>query len=762
MKTKTAVLNGKPDAGNPHVRFDEGEVASYPPTVGRPEGVATRGAKPRRGSLLYKSIGLLAALSAFVTAAATDEITEFRDGMPFAKEGFGVRRNFYMSGRISAKASDIANVFQLNYIGRQKHTALRFYDSNENCTFGRFMVSQVIIGERRYRLTFENTTHYPFGYSSECTLDGVRLRHEFVLDGNVAFRRITELENPERKPVRAVCVLINGNMKGLKLKMNELKTALVGTRDDAGVVTTVEMGSANAVDFPLNDRSAKPLAFNGDGTLSFRFDVIERAPAREHLFWMVFDRKDGEDLSSTRVDRVYSDLKAKCANDARFLTGDAVVDNALGFCMPWGAAEEVDGIGAFRASPTYWVWGWDAMVHYGVQAMTGRAAEVKRMLEFFREIADPKFGILHSYQTDFKVEQSDADRLGSLRPGGSVTMAPHVQLFYVVLLHDYYCLTGDRATLDALLPFAKTLVDRARAKARPGEALCREYGFFPDNPYAVEQQKDDISLINNAIYYQGLCAYADLTDEMKDECEAVRKALAEKLWDAKEGFWSDAYDVHVNVRRPHYPVYGLFHISPFAQTAEVAPWDALADYMKRRFFNNSYLAMFSPQSESHLADGNQLGAYYPVADRTYWNVMNAAGRIDALADYREIVRRHWRVLTYPEGQCSDVWNNDPADYSDELGNKQFFASKSWLADALELNLGVKWSVKGLSFHAIGDGTPFSAENLSLRGKKLTVRRTGAGAFADYVFNGVRLETPFIPWASLKSANSLVINCRMGQ
>ena len=34
-----AILRGKPDTGNPHVRFDEGEVAS---------------AKPRRGSLLYK------------------------------------------------------------------------------------------------------------------------------------------------------------------------------------------------------------------------------------------------------------------------------------------------------------------------------------------------------------------------------------------------------------------------------------------------------------------------------------------------------------------------------------------------------------------------------------------------------------------------------------------------------------------------------------------------------------------------------------
>ena len=56
METKTAVLNGKSDAGNPHVRFDEGEVASYPPTVGRPEGVAMRGAKPRRGSLLYRTL----------------------------------------------------------------------------------------------------------------------------------------------------------------------------------------------------------------------------------------------------------------------------------------------------------------------------------------------------------------------------------------------------------------------------------------------------------------------------------------------------------------------------------------------------------------------------------------------------------------------------------------------------------------------------------------------------------------------------------
>ena len=42
--TTGKALNGKPYAGNPHVRFDEGEVASA--------------ATPRRGSLLYKDCPL--------------------------------------------------------------------------------------------------------------------------------------------------------------------------------------------------------------------------------------------------------------------------------------------------------------------------------------------------------------------------------------------------------------------------------------------------------------------------------------------------------------------------------------------------------------------------------------------------------------------------------------------------------------------------------------------------------------------------------
>ncbi|MBQ3808168.1 MAG: hypothetical protein II840_09470, partial [Kiritimatiellae bacterium] len=51
-------LNGKPYAGNPHVRFDEGEVAPA--------------ATPRRGSLLYKA--LMMVVAGCVATCAAEEV----------------------------------------------------------------------------------------------------------------------------------------------------------------------------------------------------------------------------------------------------------------------------------------------------------------------------------------------------------------------------------------------------------------------------------------------------------------------------------------------------------------------------------------------------------------------------------------------------------------------------------------------------------------------------------------------------------------
>ena len=60
METKASVLNGKPDAGNLHVRFDEGEVASM--------------ATPRRGSLLYKCLVVFVVLVSAAVARGGDKL----------------------------------------------------------------------------------------------------------------------------------------------------------------------------------------------------------------------------------------------------------------------------------------------------------------------------------------------------------------------------------------------------------------------------------------------------------------------------------------------------------------------------------------------------------------------------------------------------------------------------------------------------------------------------------------------------------------
>ena len=61
-----AILRGKPDAGNPHVRFDEGEVAS---------------AKPRRGSLLYRMALRFPAFLAFASVALGGAAADYGDDL---------------------------------------------------------------------------------------------------------------------------------------------------------------------------------------------------------------------------------------------------------------------------------------------------------------------------------------------------------------------------------------------------------------------------------------------------------------------------------------------------------------------------------------------------------------------------------------------------------------------------------------------------------------------------------------------------------
>lgn len=691
----------------------------------------------------------------------------FENGLPFAASGFGVRRNFYLSGRISAKVADIAGVFELDYVGKQPFKSQRFFSSNEQCAFLRCMVVQALIDGRPYRLTFENTVHYPFGYRSECTLEDVRLRHELVLDRNALFRRVTVLSNPSGKDVRCRLVQMNPGMgQGATWRVDRERGVLVAAATfDGGAVVTMEIGSAHPVAFPINSTvDPRTFARSPDLTQDFRFELEERAPlpaadGSTHLFWWVFDRAPDEELSPARVDRVFADFAARRAPDVRFETGDAFVDGHLGFVPAMAAAYEVDGLGAFRASPTYWVWGWDALVHSGALALCGRAAEVRRMLAFFRDNAGTDGMIEHAYTTDFAFQEANASM------PGEVCFNPVNAAFWLILFDEYVNATGDEAFKAACMDFARSLVRRVREEVAPFH-LPRGQGWIPDERYPLEQEKDDFCLANCSVYWQGLCAWRELSGEDEGVDEAAADLVA-KFWDADTHYWFDSWDARAARPRPYRPLHGFYHVSRFARdiyrwveaAAGGVDYGESAAYMERRFLVGDRLAMYAADSPIRCSDGNQFGAYYPVQDRTFWNVQNAAGRTGALARFRRIVGSHGRVLTYPEGQTADVVNADPADYSDELGNKQFFAAKGWFADALDLWLGLGVSRDGVSFRPMNDGIPFAVRGLHLRGATLDIEMTGRGAAdtARLTLNGKPLASPFVPFDALRDgANTLSI------
>ena len=93
--TKREALNGKPYAGNPHVRFDEGEAAST--------------ATSRRGSLLYKKILLLIAVGAGMNLPALSHVDALA-----AWTRQAVYSHAWETNRLQQLAEDFAKAIEQN------------------------------------------------------------------------------------------------------------------------------------------------------------------------------------------------------------------------------------------------------------------------------------------------------------------------------------------------------------------------------------------------------------------------------------------------------------------------------------------------------------------------------------------------------------------------------------------------------------------------------------------------------------------------
>ncbi len=653
----------------------------------------------------------------------------FENGLPVMNEGMICDQ--FVSGRMAAGIAPHGGLTYISYVGRQSHEQSTLFSATQEAAFSKLLRLQPIIDDAPYYFEPGNTHYYPFGCTSECTLADVRLRYELVLDQDALMQRIVVLENPLGRSVRAR-VLQHGHLSadynGQHIEWTILPDGtLEGSRADGLVQVNV-----------ICDQACHSIGRHG----TFKLYMESENPSDAVIFALICDRPQHElpDIASglsARMDAAFARYDSYLQSGLRITTGDEVFDSAMNNVLPTLDTLAVkDTPGAVRASQTYWVWGWDSMVHAEAYLWSGQTDIVRDMLDFYREHASPERGIGHAYTTDFQP---------------IVFMRTCAQGLYIVLLHNYFAATGDRETVLRNLPFAYHVLELAAAEKHPECHLGRGKGYIPDEPGDLQQKRGDIATVNNSLYLQALRCIAALEESLDlpeaarhtQEADLMQADMEQYLWDENCHYWVESLDGETLERRPYYPVYAHMFASPYALWPHRAEASKMAEFMKQRFLFPEGVYNLGPMDPGFMADGNQIGAYYPVNDRYYWNIMNLAEDTMSASDFQRIVKRFWQEHSYPEGITHETVNADPT--SDNPGCKQAFAMKSWLCDAIQLNLGLQVYADGFTCHPLNTGCAFKVENIRLRGYCLCLERTLNGTV---LLNGSVIPHRKITWDEL--------------
>ncbi|WP_269522674.1 hypothetical protein [Coraliomargarita parva] len=661
---------------------------------------------------------------------------EYPSFIPTSPHGFGLGNTHYVSGRVSACVARHGGLYGIRYYGKQPHAKSLLLAASIESGFSKLFRLQVLIDDRAYFPEFNQTQHTPFGYLSQCTLEGVKLHHSLILDQNVIFQRIQVIENPAQRKVRAR-VILHGHLRTQATdRVNEDWEVLgedglrARTIDEVGnnpVETTLELGATQT----LRTQTRK-------GTFKYYIETTE--PADSVSFYLAFNHRPNPSKIDDRIERKMANYKASLLGGLHFDSGNRCLDSALSNAVPTVCSLALeDTPGAIRASQSYWVWGWDSMVHAEAWLWSGHTRLVREMLEFCQNTADPEKGVAHALHSDFSLQYS---------------MAPSAQCLYVVMLYNYFAATGDQTTLDKHLPFARSIVEKAGAARSKHNSLSIGMGFFPDHPEELEQKDNDISLINNSLYFQALSAINELCGGYDQELSTLKADMESVLWDSDRDYWVDSADESDLSQRKYYPAYGQLYVSPFGTLPKAEATQQIGKFLRENSLFEHGIYMFPRSLPGFMADGNQLGAYYPSVDRYYWNIMNRCGDQQSAEDFERIVTHFWAEHTYPEGLTHETENEDPA--TDNPGCKQAFAARSWCCDAIELHFGLQVRLDGFTLNPLPSSKPFHISGLILRHKRISVQRVPSpGTELRIVLNQAVVDS-HITWDQLKDENTLII------
>jgi hypothetical protein len=720
------------------------------------------------------------------TASAKPNSLEFKQNLPFIKKGLDLDQVWFSGGRLATTILRHGGIGEVLYYGRQSLGHAHFFKAaNPTTAWEKLFRLCVVIDGAAWYPEFNHTTFHPFGYTSECVLAGVHLRHELAALNDALVQRVKVLANPAKKKL-SLRVIFHGmsrvedkfrTWKPWKATKDGLTTAAIDELSKEEIKRQIDEKMADVRDhFPVSDTpyGETHIGFVSDRTLSvktarknWKYYVSSGSFTDQAAITLAFapgaaafNRRCAELKKS--VHRECDDLFAlfhqrqQLAPAVR-IPGEPVVESCLAHIPRVVDAVEVKDIpGGFRAGmQNYWVW-LDLMLDSVSFLYANDSDSLRDMILLFNGKADKKLGIpclLTTHMTPL---------LGT--PFNN-------QCPFITTVYNYYCYTGDEKTLRACYPVMRFLIEKCLKKEVRGTGLIEGAGN-PDHP--AEQDGHDIASCNNSYFYQALMAMRFLSREMTrltgdKEHEKFGRMCAEVgarccknfiryFFDKKKGYFLDSLSSRDFSPRRHYPSFVIQWTTPFAADLVAGNEKRIAEFLAKTFTRPHGIAsMFPTWDKDYPGDGNQWLAYYPSwTESFYRSTMKLAGRERELRKLFGIIGWFWQRYTIPEGFTYDAENEGFT--PDNPGGKQPFGAQAWYGNFFRCIVGFEVDERGVIISASPVQDKIVITNLIVRGKRIDLTVTGKGRKAEVIFNGKTQPEGkvIIPFFKLKARNEVVI------
>ena len=701
---------------------------------------------------------------------------QYLEHRPFFEDGIGVDRLAFSGGRLAVELVRHGGLSRIIYFGNQRGSDAEFFHADPLSAWVELFRPAVLFEDReRYALEFHNTVIFPNGYRSFCEFEGVKFRHELILENQEMMFRLTRISGGDGRKIvfelinTDVCTRTDKPVRSWRKEENDFPLwriadhypeAEVEAERKAGYRTLAQRGDRFVAPAAHSETcfgvcGTSPVVFRETPWMFRKHYFSQRLEKTCAAFLLGFGHAGpGELAERLNTHRTAPEQYFRFpdgTDSPRFRSNHPVLDSFLANAPDILDSYAVDDVpGGMRAADSgYWIWGWDTMVWADAFAQLNRLEQMADVLDFYCRTADSQSGIFHEMHPD-------------LRAYKSMAFAP--QCLYAVMLYQYFVYSGDAAVTRRYLPFAERIVAAAGSFEVEHSGLLRGVSLYPDHPEDLDQDGDDISVFNNSIYYQALRSLEELERVFENpEKSTFYRTLAERtrrgfgrFYDPQAGYFCDSLSARDFSMRRHHPVYAILYVTDFAGELLENKRSAVAKFMTEHFSTRQGARILPLDDSAFLRDGNQLGMYMPSTERFHRIMCHCLDPARNLEKFKADIIGNWKLLTLPEALTCEYENHGIT--PDNPGRKQFFTLKPWVGSWFLFALGIHCDLDGIVFAPFADaGTEVSG--LHWRGKTLCIRNGGSsGKVLSIRINGKPAAgTDRVLWSELPAVSEIVVS-----